>query len=50
MGDVIQAAIESGLKIDAVKFPKGAYIDIGTPEDMVAAVRTHAFSQKTKDN
>ena len=49
LGDVIQAAIESELKIDTVKFPKGAYIDIGTPEDMVAAVRTHAFSQKTKD-
>ena len=43
LGHVIQAAIKSGLKIDTVKFPQGAYIDIGTPEDMVAAVRTHAF-------
>jgi glucose-1-phosphate thymidylyltransferase len=43
IGDVLQAAIESELKIDTVKFPHGAYIDIGTPEDMVAAVRSHAF-------
>ncbi len=43
IGEVIQAAIESELKIDAVKFPQGAYIDIGTPEDMVAAVQSHAF-------
>lgn len=50
LGDVVQAAIQAGMSVDTVKFPRGAYIDIGTPEDMLAAVRTHAFGQKTKDN
>jgi glucose-1-phosphate thymidylyltransferase len=37
IGDVIQAAIESGLSCDNVLFPQGRYIDIGTPEDMASA-------------
>ena len=37
LGDVIQAAIESGLSCDKVLFPQGRYIDIGTPEDMASA-------------
>ena len=48
LGDVVQAAIEAELKIDTVKFPKGAYIDIGTPEDLVAAVQAHALGRKQK--
>jgi glucose-1-phosphate thymidylyltransferase len=40
LGDVIAAGIGSGLKIDKVMFPQGRYVDIGTPEDMVAAVQT----------
>ena len=39
VGDVIQAAIESGLVCDRILFPQGRYIDIGTPEDMVSAVQ-----------
>ena len=38
VGDVIQAALGSSLKIDQVMFPQGTYIDIGSPDDMVAAV------------
>lgn len=36
-GDVFQIAIEKGLSIETVKFPKGSCIDVGTPEDLVKA-------------
>ncbi len=39
IGDVIQAAIASGLQVSAEAFPNGSYLDIGTPEDLVRAVR-----------
>jgi glucose-1-phosphate thymidylyltransferase len=39
LGDVIQAAIKNNLRIDKVFFDDGNYLDIGTPEDMVRAVR-----------
>jgi len=35
MGDVFQLAIEEGLSIETVVFPKGSCIDIGTPEDLL---------------
>lgn len=38
MGDVFQAAIEAGLSIECVIFPKGNCIDIGTPENLVRVV------------
>lgn len=37
VGDVIQAALEEGLRIDPVYFDDGDYLDIGTPEDLVRA-------------
>ena len=40
VGDVIRAAMENGMKIDSVPFNDGRYLDIGTPEDMVRAVKT----------
>ena len=40
MGDVIREAIGSQLKIDQVMFNRGTYIDIGSPEDMIFAIRT----------
>ena len=43
LGDVIQEAIGSELKIDKVMFNQGTYIDIGSPEDMVTAIQTLAF-------
>lgn len=42
LGDVIQAAIESGLTCDRVLFPRGRYLDVGTPEDMACASRFKA--------
>jgi len=38
-GDVFQAAVKEGLSIETVIFPKGFCIDIGTPEDLVKAVK-----------
>lgn len=40
VGDVIREAMGSELKIDHVKFYRGTYIDIGSPEDMISAIRT----------
>jgi len=42
IGDVIQAALTSDLRVEAEVFAGGAYLDIGTPEDLVRAVRTFA--------
>lgn len=39
VGDVIQAAIQNDLRVEAVFFPDGTYLDIGTPDDLVKAVR-----------
>lgn len=39
LGDVINAAIDQGLKIGAHRFPNGDYLDIGTPEDLAKAQR-----------
>lgn len=39
IGDVIQAAIYQGLRVEAEVFPQGSYLDIGTPDDLVRAVR-----------
>jgi glucose-1-phosphate thymidylyltransferase len=38
LGDVIQAAIEEGKRVENVLFQEGIYIDIGTPEDLTMAV------------
>lgn len=38
VGDVVQAAIDDGWVVDTVVFPDGGYRDIGTPEDLAAAV------------
>jgi glucose-1-phosphate thymidylyltransferase len=42
VGDVVQASIESGMQIETVLFPKGHYLDIGMPGNLVQAV--HAGS------
>lgn len=39
LGDVFQAAMRNKMHIETVLFRKGSCIDIGTPEDMVRAVR-----------
>ena len=42
IGDIIQAAIIKGLRVEAEPFPDGSYLDIGTPEDLVRAVKQFA--------
>jgi glucose-1-phosphate thymidylyltransferase len=39
VGHVIQAAIDDGLQVRAVRFDEGLYLDIGTPDDLVKAVQ-----------
>lgn len=39
VGDVIQAAIINGFRVDSVLFENGNYLDIGTPEDLTRAVQ-----------
>jgi glucose-1-phosphate thymidylyltransferase len=36
-GDVLARAIDDGLRIEAVTFPQGSHLDIGTPEDLERA-------------
>jgi len=42
VGDIIQAAIHDGLQVDAFLLPDGTYLDIGTPDNLVKAVRNFA--------
>ncbi|MFQ5604263.1 MAG: NDP-sugar synthase [bacterium] len=44
VGDVIQAALEDGMRIEAVTFRDAKYIDIGTPADLARAV--HVWNPK----
>lgn len=39
IGDIIQAAIDNGLSVEAELFEDEPYLDIGTPADLVQAVR-----------
>lgn len=41
IGDVIQAAIATGLRVEAEVFETGVYLDIGTPEDLVSAIHQY---------
>jgi glucose-1-phosphate thymidylyltransferase len=38
VGDVIQAAIENGLRVEAVHVSSDPYVDIGTPDDLAKAI------------
>lgn len=38
LGDVIQAALDTGFYVESVLFENGRYIDIGTPDDLMKAV------------
>nr|WP_290226705.1 sugar phosphate nucleotidyltransferase [Trichocoleus desertorum] len=42
IGDVIQAGISAGLRVEAEIFETGVYLDIGTPENLVKAVQDYA--------
>lgn len=37
LGDVVQAAVEAGLRVQSVWYPEGAFLDIGTPANLVRA-------------
>jgi glucose-1-phosphate thymidylyltransferase len=50
VGDVIQAAIDDGLKVDAVIFVNGSYWDIGTPEDLVNAAHSEITLARSPSN
>lgn len=39
IGNVIQAGIAAGLRVEAETFPEGSYLDVGTPEDLARAIR-----------
>lgn len=39
LADVMQAAIASGLKVEVEIFENGSFLDVGTPEGLVQAVR-----------
>lgn len=41
IGNVIQASIQSGLQVEAVPFPNGSYLDVGTPADLMTAILEH---------
>jgi glucose-1-phosphate thymidylyltransferase len=43
VGEVIQAAIEAGLQVEALPVSDQSYLDIGTPEDLARAVRRYAI-------
>jgi glucose-1-phosphate thymidylyltransferase len=44
VGHIIQAAIDSGLQVEAELFARGTYLDIGTPKDLARA-HSGAFDQ-----
>lgn len=39
VGDVLQSAIDAGLRVEGIPFRDGAFRDVGTPEDLVSALR-----------
>jgi glucose-1-phosphate thymidylyltransferase len=42
IGAVVRAAVEAGLRVEGVEFPEGTYRDVGTPEELAAAMRERA--------
>ena len=38
---VINAALKKGMRVETVLFSKGVYLDVGTPDNLVRAVRDH---------
>ena len=42
VGAVLRAAVQSNLRVDSVTFPTGSYIDVGTPEHLMKAVKHYS--------
>jgi glucose-1-phosphate thymidylyltransferase len=49
IGNIIQAAIDQGFHVEAEAFPNGSYLDIGTPNDLLQAVREFATLADEQD-
>ena len=47
VGDVVQAAIHDGLKVEGVHVSDEPYLDIGTADDLLRAVNTLAAQERT---
>ncbi len=45
IGNVIQAAIQQGMRVEAEVFDNGSYLDIGTPSDLMLAVQRCSNNQ-----
>jgi glucose-1-phosphate thymidylyltransferase len=45
VGQVFQAALSTGLKMQSVEFSKSSYLDIGTPENLFKAVYSKKFTE-----
>ncbi|RKT47468.1 nucleotidyltransferase family protein [Thiocapsa rosea] len=43
IGDVMHSAIHDGMRVEAEIFSEGHYIDIGTPENLIKAIRSQIF-------
>jgi glucose-1-phosphate thymidylyltransferase len=43
VGQIIQAAIDGGLQVEAIAVSDRSYLDIGTAEDLVRASRDYAI-------
>jgi glucose-1-phosphate thymidylyltransferase len=39
IGNVIQASLAAGLRVEAEIFAEGSYLDVGTPDDLATAIR-----------
>ena len=44
-GHILQAAIDDGLRVEAVTFPDGSFLDMGTPDDLHRGLKL--FGEKT---
>jgi glucose-1-phosphate thymidylyltransferase len=47
IGNVIQAAIQQGMHVEAEVFADGSYLDIGTPNDLITAVHQYSSSNNS---
>jgi glucose-1-phosphate thymidylyltransferase len=50
VGHVIQAAVEKGLRVNAVPVSNEPFLDIGTPEGLTLALRRFGFTESSSPN
>jgi glucose-1-phosphate thymidylyltransferase len=44
VGAVLRAAVQAKLNVEGVVFPNGSYIDVGTPENLIKAIKQYSRS------